>query len=178
MNAATRFCLYVPDDEQPVDGTDDYDEAVALCRMLVEEDGHPHAEVRCGDRICCAAVRDGDGRTRVTDVGEAGSARRIAAAEESVRGHGAAPGSLPGSRGTSRAPTDVDVTSTPGSAGLAGACRGLETAAATTGPAEPTAAERPIPPIGAAGTGRAGTTTPLAILGEEHTHVPTVWLGL
>lgn len=72
MNSSARFQIHVPDDDrEPVDATDDYGEAVEMCRALVDEEGYARAEVRQGTRLCCAVDRDRAGRVRVRDAGAA-----------------------------------------------------------------------------------------------------------
>lgn len=178
MNTAAYFCLYVPDDDEPVDGTEDYDEAVALCRALVEEDGNPSAEVRCGDRICCATDRDDDGRLRVRDVGEADAARRVSAADEATGGDGAlspAPSRL---RRPSRAYVEEDVTHTLRSSGLADRRR-VPGAASTRGRRRPNPPDpRPHPRSGRAPREASALARSDVILGEDPARPATVWLGL
>lgn len=66
-----RYSIHVPDGgREPVDATDDYDEARALCRALVLEDGYVRAEVWRGAQVCCAAERDAAGRLRLLDDGD------------------------------------------------------------------------------------------------------------
>ena len=169
MSTPALYCIYLPDEgPDPVDATSDYEESLALCRALVDEDGYARAEIRCGERVCCTADRDHVGRLRLRDAGADGGAARPAAAH--------VPTSRPAARRIWMHEDDVThrvLAPQPADAPADGAAASPHPSSA----ARATAPERASVADGR-GAPAADGAGPVRFLGEDPAGPPPRWLGL